>query len=336
MSNQVKVRESNFELLRLVAMFCIVLYHLLLYFVIPTKGEGSIFYALQLPLHIGVLLFVFISGYFGIKPNIRSLGKLLLMTAIYFLPLQVFHDFTAGEGFKQIIKDTLVISQGPYWFIRTYILFYLFVPIINIFLDRIDSHKLVYSLGIMAIINFYFGAIVQGDPSLIDGKNIVNFTFLYLLGYTVRRKITLRRIKMIHFAIALVVLNILLVSTCYCTCPLIRHCIMRIAFGYNSPLLLCNALLLFLVFSKLKFKSNFINQISASTFAVYLITEHPIVRNGILRVCAEFIIANSNYSVTLFGGLILLTITIMIITICIDKVLSPFWNLSKKIPLIYF
>lgn len=67
-----KSRESNFELLRIVAMFCIVFYHLLLHYVIPAEGEESIFYALQLPLHIGVPLFVFISGYFGIKPSVSG------------------------------------------------------------------------------------------------------------------------------------------------------------------------------------------------------------------------------------------------------------------------
>ncbi len=186
MSSKTTTRDSNFELLRLVAMFCIVFYHLLLFYVVPVQGEESIFYALQLPLHIGVLLFVFISGYFGIKPSLVGGGKLLLMTVVYFLPLQMFHDISTGEGLKQIMKDVLVLSHGPYWFIRTYLQFYLFVPIVNIFLEHSDMRRRIYTLVVLAFINFWFGAIVHGDPSLLDGKNIANFTFLYILGNTVR------------------------------------------------------------------------------------------------------------------------------------------------------
>lgn len=74
-NSKLKTRESNFELLRLVAMFCIVFYHLLLHYVVPAQGDGSVFYALWLPLHIGVPLFVFISGYFGIRPSLAGGGK---------------------------------------------------------------------------------------------------------------------------------------------------------------------------------------------------------------------------------------------------------------------
>lgn len=69
-----KERDSNFELLRILGMFSIVFYHLLLHFVVPIKGENSIFGALEIPLHIGVPLFIYISGYFGIKPSVSGGG----------------------------------------------------------------------------------------------------------------------------------------------------------------------------------------------------------------------------------------------------------------------
>ena len=59
-------RDSSFELIRVIAQYFIVLYHILL--VIVYKNTNIEFYhAIWLPLHIGVPLFVMISGYFRIK-----------------------------------------------------------------------------------------------------------------------------------------------------------------------------------------------------------------------------------------------------------------------------
>lgn len=69
-----KVRQSNFELLRLVAMFFILCYHQIIYYVQPTIGDSSLFQGMQLTLHTGVLLFILISGYFGICPTIFGGG----------------------------------------------------------------------------------------------------------------------------------------------------------------------------------------------------------------------------------------------------------------------
>lgn len=67
-----KLRQSNFELLRVVAMLFILCYHQVIYYVLPTIGDSSLFQGMQLTLHTGVLLFVLISGYFGIHPTVSG------------------------------------------------------------------------------------------------------------------------------------------------------------------------------------------------------------------------------------------------------------------------
>ena len=54
-------RQSCFELLRLISMFFIILYHLLLWFV-QDNPSHVVLKALWLPLHVGVICFVLISG----------------------------------------------------------------------------------------------------------------------------------------------------------------------------------------------------------------------------------------------------------------------------------
>ena len=319
-----KNRESNFELLRLVAMFCIVYYHLLVHFVVPVKGDGSFYSALELPLHIGVPLFIFISGYFGIKPTVFGGVKIFLVAFVYSVPLQLVFDLYNSMSLKELLKDVLFLSYGPYWFMRVYLMFYLFVPIVNRFLDGIDYRMRWYSLCVLAFINFWFGAFTSGDVSLSTGKNIVNFTFLYILANTFKHyKYVWMKVKKWHFLLAYFLLNVFLVTIYYFSPNIIfRMIILRTSFGYNSPILLLNASLLFLYFAKLNFKSLTINRISASVLAIYLISEHNVVKLVLNQIVNKMQVILDT-SIALLLGVFVLTLGIMMICILIDKVYSP-------------
>lgn len=83
---ETKTRESSFELLRIIAQFMIVLYHIYLFFVYPTTN-ADIDKAIWMPLHIGVPLFVLISGYFGIKVSGKGIFRLIGQMFVYTVPL---------------------------------------------------------------------------------------------------------------------------------------------------------------------------------------------------------------------------------------------------------
>lgn len=53
-------RQSNIELLRCFAMLCIIVYHLCLFALGGVSTGTKLYQALQIPLHIGVPLFVLI------------------------------------------------------------------------------------------------------------------------------------------------------------------------------------------------------------------------------------------------------------------------------------
>lgn len=61
-----RTRQSNIKLLRIFAMVCIIVYHILCFTIAPMAPDVMLFKAMQIPLHIGVPLFFLISGYFGI------------------------------------------------------------------------------------------------------------------------------------------------------------------------------------------------------------------------------------------------------------------------------
>lgn len=85
-------RQSNFELLRIASMFMIIFYHLVFFIVAPANPDTPFWKSFQLALHIGVILFVLVSGYFGIKASTKGFSRLVLMGFIYFVPLALIDN----------------------------------------------------------------------------------------------------------------------------------------------------------------------------------------------------------------------------------------------------
>ena len=113
------IRESNYELLRLIAMLFIVWYHLMLWFIVPIDDFPS-YKSMYMPLHVAVICFVLISGYFHINPSVRGVAKLFYPLLVFYLPLTIYEFVFNGER-----GNLLFFSKSPYWFVRTY--FYLFL-----------------------------------------------------------------------------------------------------------------------------------------------------------------------------------------------------------------
>ena len=184
------VRESSFELLRLISQFMIIYYHIFV-FIYFDSGE-SVHQAIWLPMHIGVPIFILISGYWGIKTNIKSLVKIIGKTMVYTLPIVlIFNMLHSGGGnsyetLKAVAKSVLFISNTPFWFIRTYICLMLAAPLVNCYLNNIDDKYRKYTLISFSFVCIYLGTLSQCDSALNDGKNLANFIFLYIVGNSIR------------------------------------------------------------------------------------------------------------------------------------------------------
>lgn len=97
---QMKERSSNIELLRIVALWMIVVYHIFAFCIFQNYQDVSIFYkAIWLPLHIGVVLFILISGFFRIKPSVKGTVRLLSYMFVYSVPLGLYSVAQHGGGY---------------------------------------------------------------------------------------------------------------------------------------------------------------------------------------------------------------------------------------------
>ncbi len=308
-------RNSNFELLRIIAMLFIVIYHLLI--TVYSKNPTEIIYkGAWIPLHIGVILFVFISGYFGIKCKVYGICKLVGTIALYYLPLTIYSTIEQGCDFE--IKQFLFISYSPYWFIKTYLCLYLFSPVLNKYLEKINKKDRFFLICSLTFISVYIGSSL-GDPSLAEGKNLINFSLLYVLGNTFRiYEGELRKIPIRSLICGYIILNCSILYL-FAQGGIISKIIWFASFPYCSPLLIINATLFFLIFSRLKLKSRPINYIASSMFAVYLLHCQPYIANKINTAISHSLVNDSimlNFCIILFYA-----VTIMATSVLIDKIL---------------
>ena len=312
-----EVRESSFELLRLIAMFFIVLYHLLLKFIVVFDG-APIYLALFLPLHVAVICFVLISGYFHIKPSVRGGVKLLFPLLAFYLPLTLYEYFR----YNVEISSLLFFSKSPYWFVRTYFYLFLIAPVLNSYIDTNRRRfSLLAMLGFMAI---YMGWMMQ-DTSMADGKNLILFMFLYVLGDCLKHnKENTDKVCTIIIGGIYLFLNVALVYL-YAIYPnnYIGKTIWNVSYPYCSPVLILNAVLLFLLFSRLHFKSNVINRLASSVFTIYILHHQHYVLYNLIGPVVFFIYRLYNVPIVLILDLCSLSIFIMFICIAIDKSLEP-------------
>lgn len=313
------MRNSSFEILRLVSMFFIVLYHIL-FFIIAEVDNTIIYKAMWIPLHVGVICFVLISGYFHINPSLRGIVKLIAPLIVFYIPLTVF-EYIHGTG---NLKDFLFFSKSPYWFIRTYLCLFLIAPVLNAYLK--SNRRRFYLLIVLGFISIYMGLL--HEQSLMTGKNLVLFMFLYVLGDSlnaIRQVYEKRDIK--YILIVYFLFNVALVSSyTLFNGTIIGKIIWALSYPYNSPLLILNAVILFVLFSKINFKSVVINWFAASVFAVYIIHHQHFILYSVIKPMVMWVYSLSDTPAVILLYLSVLTLAIMLAFILIDKILSPLWK----------
>lgn len=318
-----KERESSFELLRLIAQYMIVIYHILLFwFVLEGPNPQPIFKALWIPLHIGVILYVLISGYFGIRFSIKGIIRIVSQLLIYGLGLYLLNHFVYGDPIK--IKQLFFVSNTPYWFIRTYLFLYLLAPIVNKAIANISLTARILLLSILAWISCWTG-LMGFDSSMNEGYNVIHFIFLYLIGNTMfvyRDKFNSIPTFLVLGLYLIGVIGSVLIAYAMPNNALLFN----VLFQYNSLFLILNAVLLFMLFMRMHFQSRSLNYMASSCLAIYLLHESDVLFNHWIKDGALWIQESAK-----IGGQIALVFifALLIVLVCIgiDKSLAPLWKL---------
>lgn len=152
------------------------------------------------------------------------------------------------------------------------------------------------------------------DPTLKEGKNIIHFTLIYCMGRYIRLSKVKDLISLKTLLWSYLCVNVIICILNYSLFGSVLQQIMfKLSFFYNSPFLILNAIILFLIFIKMKIHSKVISRIAKCTFSIYLIHSNIYIGN---------IIWNLSYPHTGISSCVILGLMMFTLCIFIDLILN--------------
>lgn len=281
-----KERDSNIELLRIIATLFILIVHCNGWFLREWGGitgwnTGSIAVAMSRILIqniscLGVDLFILISGFYGIRPKLKSIVNLFTLLVFFYVGCYLLNCCVVHESFsiRRLFDNALAFSHTN-WYINSYLFLMLLSPMVNAFIDAADTRKLGWYALAFCLITLYFGQLRDNAYWFYNqGYSVIVMLGIYLVGrFLNRMKETLSNIKYRHLLISFVGMLGLM------TMVRVLSSNDEAWLHYGSPITIIAACIFFTIFYRLpKFHSKAINWIGASCLAAFIFhTCAPIV-----------------------------------------------------------
>lgn len=242
--------------------------YFLFYFVLNNADSNAVFKAIWIPLHIGVPLYVMISGFFRIRLSIKGLFRIIANLFVYGLLFSLVYLCMTDGHISW--KTFCFVSNTGSWFVRTYLILCLLSRLINRFLTESTPYARLLLLCILGYFALWIGW--NGfDKNMQEGYDILSFIFLYVLGNALSEyKAQLVKIPTWIIVVAWGIFNVLLVWS-VCKLQSYSGFVFNLAFPYNSPGIVINSVLFFMLFMRMSFHCNIINYMASSSLAIYLI-----------------------------------------------------------------
>lgn len=297
-----QMRNSNIELLRIIAMLIIVIHHFgnlgVFHLTDPSRNllyAGNLSYQIigtQLVCWGGILgnsIFILITGYYLIKGHVNIKKIFLLLLAMFFYSWCIegiaYGIFTLPHTMKDVIEQSIPIWFGKNWFVSCYIIFSFFIPFINESLTLISKETYKRFLILMYI--FYVCIPCFLGNTFMNRSNFIFFCFVYAIGGYIRlygrEFLFLPRFHKSICKIGIILLAIILLSILFFDIAgtllninlLIRYGTHLLVILLSIPLAVC----IFIYFlARKKFYSRVLNVLGSATLGVYLIHENDLMR----------------------------------------------------------
>ena len=298
-----KERESGIELLKLLAIFLIVTYHMTQTlsgrFPNLPGAEGAFLdlraatsdptkLVLMLVRNFGALgnhLFFVCSAWFLVDRKVGKPRKLAGMLMDNWLAsvliLAAFLLLGQSVPMSTAAKCLMPATFGLNWYVTAYVLFYLVHPYLNRMMDAMSQREL---LGMALTLLLLYTVVPMVYPGLFFPSNLMMFLTLYVaVGYMKKYMVRFtqnRRANVIIFLLSAVLMNgivlgfnFLGVKGIYVAEDLFRF----VGWG-DCVFTVLMAVSLLNLFRSIRFTSVFINRISALSLLIYVIHENVLVR----------------------------------------------------------
>ena len=145
-----KERESSFELMRILSMFFVVLYHFLIStggsILNNSSGNVLVFWEwISMIIIVHVNSFILSTGYFQYKQKFswKKFFSLLIMGYMYKVIISIILQLVYHTPLSsvEILRTFSPFYFNNYWFLSVYLLLYLLSPYINILINKLSQKE---------------------------------------------------------------------------------------------------------------------------------------------------------------------------------------------------
>ena len=285
------MRESNIELLRIIAIIGVFILHLYN----PNIGGGINYcnsFSNELLLRLieslfvcSVDLFVLISGFFLSQKDSRDwLKPISLIIQLIVFKVVIYGGLVLLGRLDFSLYELILRFIPQNWFVVLYVVLYVCSPYLNIIINKLNRNQYNRFLLIIFILfsvypicvdmlaqwtnKSYDGLSSIGMYGSQYGYTIVQFVLMYFIGgYLAKYKIKIQRKKMLYcFVICIIALTLWSFIDKFT-----GYLVEPNAWEYCNPLVIIEAIILFCIFQSFCFKSLLINCLSKSCFTMYLL-----------------------------------------------------------------
>lgn len=279
---QGKLRQSNFELLRIISIFLIMVVHAnYKSFGMPQPEDirqtpflSFCYVGLENICIVCVDVFVLLSGWFGVHPKFKSIGGLIFQCIFFNLLLSSSFPLA---GMSEFSVSSIIQSFISYpHFVVCYTVMYLLTPVLNSFIENATKKSFAIFLSVYYAWAFIFGWLLWKDEGFFNGNTALSFVGLYMLARFIRLHTALPQYSARFWALIwlITVGFISLLSWGICMSGVNDHLglvLLNITGSYLAPNVILTSICLILFFSKLQFSSKFVNWLAVSAFSSVLL-----------------------------------------------------------------
>ena len=290
-------RSSNFELLRLLCIFGILVMHT--FAGIDTAASpGNMLanvFANSL-FNTGVTCFILLSGYFGIRFDLKKLIGLDLMVIFF----TVVGTVALGDfGVKDLIKSCIPVLSRRYWFITCYFVLCILAPFLNQMAERLEREHFRRLLLLLLLVFSLIPTVTTYDVMQDAGKGLAHFVMIYLLGRYLARYHTGHCSKK---QLLLGITGSTALIFCADGALTLHQGVIYSTFSRDcSIFIIFTAVLLLLLFREFSLQSRIINRAATNVLAIYVLDQ---VIRSLQRRCAaevDFVLPRAFLMMGAFG-----------------------------------
>lgn len=338
-------RNYGIDLLRMIAMFMVVILHVLgqggiLNTVSSLSLNYEIAWFLEISAYCAVNCYALISGYVGINSKFKFTNIIILWLQVVFYTLGItiiFAVLNPGTvGIKEIIKAIFPVMTGQYWYFTAYFCLFFFIPIFNEAINNLTKSKLKYLLIGMILIFSILPTIFRRDIfGTSGGYSGLWLMVLYILGayikkYGFMKKCSAKLLAVLYAVCILFTWGAKYILEYFTLTYLGEMKGGGLLVSYTSPTILLSAIALLILFSKIHFGNNvkkIISIFSPVAFGVYLIHDQPLFCQYIMA--NRFIKYASLSGVVLFFAVLFTAFGIYFVCSLIDMIRNKIFKILK-------